>query len=157
MSDNLDKFLVDLDKIGRDLPAFEVQRAHRKYHLTALSRVVLRTPVDTGVTRGNWQSTIGSPATGVLPKRSAAEVQSEGQAVIANVPAFGISFISNNADHIEVLENGGFVPPNPGPSKDPRKGRKGRTLVEFGYSVQAPQGMVAITAAELDVTPLEQL
>ena len=50
-------------------------------------------------------------------------------------------YLTSYQSYIEILENGGFIPKNPGPSKDPRPGRKGRILVSQGHSTQAPQGM----------------
>ena len=64
-------------------------------------------------------------------------------------PQRQVVYISNNVDHIEVLEDGLYQPPDPGPSKDRRKGRHGEILVRGGFSVQAPQGMVKVTIQEI--------
>lgn len=149
MSDNLPDFLIQLGKEAQALPANLVVTTHRVLHLEALRRVVQKTPVDVGTARANWQSTLEAPAAGHVAVRSAEEVNAEGARVIAGVKPYTASFITNNSDHIEILELGGFVPPDPGPSKDPRKGRKGRVLVQGGYSVQAPHGMVGVTVEEL--------
>lgn len=90
-------------------------------------RVILRTPVDTGRARGNWQATTGSPATGELGENRNAKVGTA-PALRALEVARGWKvgsasiFLTNNLPYIERLEN--------------------------GYSGQAPQGMVAITVAE---------
>lgn len=120
---------------------------HRAVHLEALRRIIKRTPSDTGRLRGNWQTTVGAPASGTVPKD--VNAISQGLAVLSQLGLFETTWITNNLDYASYIENGQFVPPDPGPSKDPRKGRKGRVLVKGGYSVQAPQGMVAITLDEL--------
>lgn len=152
MSDNLREFTLDLDKVAQTLPAETVQKAHRALHLQALGRIVRRTPVDTGRARGNWQSSTGQPITSTVERLdpSGASSLQEGQQVAARIAPFDASFIANSLDYITVLENGGFVPPDPGPSSDPRPERKGRVLVRGGYSVQAPQGMVGLTFQELE-------
>ncbi len=71
---------------------------------------------------------------------------------LGNLPPYQITWLTNNLPYIEVLEFGKFVPENPGPSKDPRKGRKGRILVKDGYSVQAAQGMARVTLAEIEAS-----
>jgi hypothetical protein len=149
VSDNLDEFNRELADAARDLTEREIVLLHQRTHLDALGRVVKRTPVDTGRTRGNWQSTLGAPASGEVAARTGEAVNAEGLQVIGDVEPFGVSAITNNLDHILVLEEGGFVPTDPGPSKDRRPSRKGRVLVEGGFSVQAPRGMVAITVEEL--------
>lgn len=149
MSDNLEEFTRDLERAAEELPAAEVKKLHGFVHMQALRRIVFRTPRDLGTTVGNWQSSSGSPATGILPLRSEEEVIAEGERVVAQLQPFSVSYLTNNAEHILVLELGEFDPPDPGPSRDPRKGRKGRELVKGGFSVQAPRGMVAITVEEL--------
>ena len=128
----------------------EVARFARRIALDALRRIVFRTPVDDGPARGGWMVSIGSPATGpgIADPGGGSTVQ-RGSILIAGAPPFQTIHITNNQDHILILEEGGFVPPDPGPSKDPREGRKGRILVSGGYSVQAPRGMAAITVEEI--------
>ena len=163
MSDNLREFSLELDRAATEIPAELVTTVHKKLHLEALGRIVRRTPVDTGRARGNWQSTVGSPAGGereVAPLEPLKEKDIPASTVVAlfdgalrdvrGMEPFSVSYLTNNLNYISVLEEGGFVPPDPGPSSDPRKDRKGRVLVRGGYSVQAPQGMVALTFAELE-------
>lgn len=162
MTDNLREFNLELERIAKSLPEEQVTTVHRVLHLDALSRIVRRTPVDTGRARGNWQSTIGTPAEGSLAveDRDGAPTIAAGSKVAQSIPPFSQSFISNNVEHIRVIEEGGFIPKDPGPSKDPRGkpgsgksgDRWGRVLVRGGFSVQAPAGMVAITFEELNQT-----
>jgi hypothetical protein len=66
-----------------------------------------------------------------------------GQGTIKSSPPFCVIWISNNVPYIGVLEYGLFEPPNPGVNRD------GDVKVSGGYSVQAPEGMVMVTLAEL--------
>lgn len=165
MTDNLREFTLELDRIAQTVPEELVTTVHRKMTIDALSKIVIRTPVDTGRARGNWQTTIDTPASSVLDieDKSGGPTIEAGTQVARRIPPFSQSFISNNVEHILVLEQGGFIPKDPGPSKDPRGkpgsgkqgDRWGRVLVRGGYSVQAPQGMVALTFEELNQTQPE--
>lgn len=107
--------------------------------LEAHRRVVLKTPVDTGRARGNWQPTSGDPAEGALENTldpSGAATISQGAAVAKKLKYGDTAFTVNNLPYINALEN--------------------------GHSQQAPQGMVALTVEELKnvsdaiVTEIEQ-
>lgn len=93
--------------------------------LEAVGRIVRRTPVDTGRARGSWQVTVGSPASGVpdrLDLAGTAEPDKVGR--MAGSILFGIpTYIVSNLDYMDKLEH--------------------------GSSKQAPNGMVALTAAEI--------
>ncbi len=97
-------------------------RAVRKIALDAFSEVILRTPVDTGRARGNWQASIGTiPATRLeqFDPGGAATIAST-QGVVAGFEPGAVVYLANNLPYIERLEN--------------------------GYSKQAPEGMVRLTA-----------
>jgi hypothetical protein len=64
-------------------------------------------------------------------------------------PALQRFIVSNLTDHAWVLDQGAFEPPNPGPSKDPRPERRGRVLVQDGFSTQAPDGIIGPTISEV--------
>ncbi len=103
----------------------EVVTLHRLLSLEMLRRLVLRTPVDTGRARGEWQLTIGAASDaelGRLDPGGGAEL-SLAVAKLAVLPPFSQVWISNNLDYIEVLE--------------------------AGSSQQAPEGFFSITVAEL--------
>ena len=114
--------------------AFERMMEHlrmviRAIALEALKRIVLRTPVDKGRARGNWFVSIGGSApieiTTQTDKNGSVTI-SRGSEIIGtyeNQDGFPIISIYNNLPYINRLET--------------------------GYSGQAPEGMVAITAAEL--------
>jgi hypothetical protein len=138
---NLRAITRQLNAIGRRLPLTTVTPVQRAAALEALSGAVLATPVDTGDARKGWQVTVGSiPSADELTDDPVAA----GTATIEQAQPFSVIWITNNRPYIEILENGGFVPPDPGPSKDPRPDRKGRVLVRGGYSIQAPRGMLGI-------------
>ena len=64
------------------------------------SSVIRMTPVDSGRAKGNWQCTIGSPATG--------ENMTDESAMIATVPrhAGSVVYLTNNLPYIQKLEYG---------------------------------------------------
>lgn len=98
-----------------------------KIGFEALKRVVQKTPVDTGRARGNWQVSVGQPIETVRDERDkrGGRTISEGFDVMdAQAQPYGVVYISNNVDYIGPLED--------------------------GSSKQAPEGMVAVTVAEIE-------
>lgn len=97
--------------------------------LDGLTRIVQRTPVDTGRARGNWTVSIGSEdfAQYQIEDRNGGATIQKGAAIIQTfdeVPGFPSIFIQNNLPYIERLED--------------------------GYSKQSPpNAMVALTLTEL--------
>lgn len=68
------------------------------------SQVIHDTPVDEGRARGNWQTTTGSPASGVLDIRSESATLAE---LKANVGGAGkVTYLANNLPYIYRLEMG---------------------------------------------------
>ena len=95
----------------------------------ALRRVKLKTPVDTGHAQNNWLLNVGSPDTGGTVSQAgvATDVFAARNAdALANYPEgkYPAIYIQNNLPYILALE--------------------------YGYSKQAPAGMVAVTVAELE-------
>jgi hypothetical protein len=148
---NIAQFEKEVKDFTKGLTDTELPLFIKKIVLELLRRVVMRTPVDTGHARGNWNVAIGQPDLSVTGKddKIGTAVLARGLQALTNMPPFSIVWVSNNVQYIDVLEFGGFEPPNPGPSKDPRPGRKGRILVKDGFSTQAPQGMLGLAIAEL--------
>jgi len=118
---NLRAFNRELTTLAKRLPAESVKVLQRKIVLEALSRIVLKTPVDTGRARGNWQTTVN---TSPDDEKLSSDPVADGLGAIAKVPDFAIVYITNNVPYIVYLESG-------------------------TVSKQAPQGMVAITVEEL--------
>jgi hypothetical protein len=135
------KFELDLSrfakKVGGD--GGRMDTVIRKIGLELFSRLVLRSPVGNpdrwkhpvkgyvgGRFRANWQVSIGLPAAHALDltDRSGSATITKGAAVIANVRADRMLFFVNALPY-------------------------GRRL-EYGWSGQAPAGMVRVTIAEFN-------
>lgn len=154
MITNLRKFEEELAEVGELVTRQAAAEKIREIALFVLVGAYNKTPVDTGFAKSNWRVTIGQAPQSTVYKNygveALANVDVIGKALIVldRVKGFEQVFISNNVAYFDVLEYGGFVPPNPGPSKDNRPGRKGQILVSGGFSVQAPHGMLSVTLAE---------
>lgn len=132
MSDDIAKMNRSLDKFNAEVKEFfknklpkEVIQAQKKLVLEALKRVVMRTPVDTGRARGNWQVTIARPSDSVIDAedKTGSDTISKGLSALSALPPYQVVWISNNVDYIEFLEE--------------------------GTSQQSPKGMVRLTVIEL--------
>lgn len=88
------------------------------------SRVVMRTPVDFGRARANWQVTFGSPGVWKSKDINWQGSLARAKAKIATWDKSGDIFLTNNLPYIGRLEN--------------------------GWSAQAPNGMVSRTVVEFD-------
>ena len=126
---NADKFSVELDKVFDQLKN-NTQNFKRTFALNILSRIVYRTPVDTGRARANWQVSNVSPNTNERkrfkknqPNAVATDTVARGQKNIDKNKEGQSIWIANNLPYIQRLESG-------------------------TWSKQAPQGMVAISIEE---------
>jgi hypothetical protein len=99
------------------------------------SKIIKRTPVDTGRLRGNWQATIGSAALGALFRTS--DPTSEVQILCAQAPG-NIYWMVNNLPYATVAEYGLW---------GSGAGATDKTTRE-GFSIQSPYGMVRVTVSE---------
>lgn len=113
-----------------DLDAFlrsATLEATKKVAMELLSRVVMKSPVDTGRFRGNWTVSLNAPdisvTDGVDPSGGATIAR--GSSVITGMREPQVVYVSNNLPYAQRLEE--------------------------GSSKQAPAGMVAVTLAELSV------
>ena len=118
----------------------KVNTATRMIALEVFRRVILKTPVETGRARGNWQCSIGVPIVAMnsgddwlkgdsdaglkYDKSGSGAIQAAADQVMSWKPGDVAIFLTNNLPYINRLEH--------------------------GYSNQAPAGMVAITIAEFD-------
>lgn len=126
---NADKFSVELDRVLEQLKT-DTQTFKRVFALNLLSRIVYRTPVDTGRARANWQVSNVSPNTNERkrfkknqPNAVATDTVARGQKNIDKNKEGQSIWIANNLPYIQRLESG-------------------------TWSKQAPQGMVAISIEE---------
>ena len=102
----------------------EMEAAARALALDLFSAIMVRSPVDTGRFRGNWQIDINSPAAAALDKFDKA-----GQETI-------------------LAETAKLVGYRLGATIAMRNNVPYSVRLEYGYSGQAPKGMVRITLAE---------
>lgn len=116
-------FSSDVTKWTRKVES-RLDTAFRKIALDVFSRVILRSPVDTGRFRGNWQVSIGAIPSGTveLNDKTGQATISSVQAEVLNLKAGEIIFLVNNSSYSLPLE--------------------------YGHSSQAPNGMVRLTVQE---------
>lgn len=105
-----------------------VNKLMRGLGFEALNRLMLKTPVDTGRARANWNTSVGRPDTSTNDAATSSDVaskQAEGATVIARTDFAGGDdlYVTNGLPYIDDLEK--------------------------GHSKQAPAGMVAVTVEEL--------
>lgn len=125
MTSNLEQFNREVNEFAKSI-GVKVSSLQKKIVLEALRRIVMKTPVDTGRARGNWQVTISSPSEKVMPNtfdKGGTETIQKALTVIEAIPPYSVVWISNNVNYI--------------------------TFLEEGSSQQAPSGMVALTVEEL--------
>lgn len=124
--------------------------------LNLFKQVILKTPVDTGRARGNWQTTVGGYAQGTTGAKSESEVLNEMVQTLQGERIKKGFFLTNNLPYIQKLEYGGY--PNPakdgtyvgeGKTKGPFTGPGFYKFSENGFSKQAPQGMVRISIQQI--------
>ena len=125
MTDNLGQF----DAVIRDWTEAaqqDLKLAFQEITFEVFTRVVLRSPVDTGRFRGSW----------------VIDLNSRSDAIPDNIVAGGVAIslgretidASNIGDTINIFNNQPYS-----------------VALEFGHSIrQAPQGMVRVTLAEID-------
>ena len=109
--------------------------AVRRIALEMFRRIILKSPVDTGRFRGNWQLAIGSVPEGTLEldDKTGTATIAKGAATVMGINAGDTIYFANNLPYARRLEEGGY-PDGP--------------KVENGRSSQAPNGMVALTIQE---------
>ena len=109
--------------------------AVRKIALEMFRKIILKSPVDTGRFRGNWQLAIGSVPDGTLEldDKTGTATIAKGAATALGFNAGETIYFANNLPYARRLEEGGY-PDGP--------------KVENGRSSQAPNGMVALTIQE---------
>lgn len=102
----------------------EPLRVQREVFIEASRRVVMRTAVDSGRARANWHAELGAPTVQITEATDkTGSLAIAGAAMLPALPDMTMYF-TNNLPYIEPLEN--------------------------GWSMQAPQGMVKITALEFE-------
>ena len=142
MPTNYREFVKELRAQGQAIPAQVFVPWFREISFRLLELTAQATPRDTGGASQGWHLTINAASGQDVVAPSLGAALAAGAQQLLPLQLGDTVVLQNNRAHIRVLEEGLFVPPNPGPSKDPRPGRQGRILVRDGYSVQAPHGML---------------
>lgn len=119
-------FALDLRKFADSIPKELVKPVVQKFAMHALNGVVMKSPVDLGTFRGNWNVAVNAIdySVSAATDKSGGATIAKGAAVIEAAKPDQAIFISNNLPYATALEN--------------------------GHSKQAPIGMVAVTFAELE-------
>lgn len=117
-----ERFVSDLRKFAEKTKR-SLDQTCRAVSIKWFSATILSTPVDTGRLRGNWQVTQGAPAGGIT-----ARLDPSGQGIIADVTqhAGGLGSLTYLVNNLEYA-----------------------TAIEYGHSMQAPEGMVRINFARI--------
>lgn len=135
----------------------------RRVAIDACSRVIMKTPVDTGRARANWVISIDTPASGGGTADGSGETKSVTQngvgqsgakdRAIADITAAGalsghVLWLTNTVPYGRVLEYGTY--PYPPARGTWVKGKGYEIRSKGGYSKQAPAGMVRVTVLEVE-------
>lgn len=115
----------DIAKFMNDTDA-ELTKRFRRVSLKALAMVVDATPVDTGCARANWNVKDGFPNeyyNSAITDNSGGKTIANGTSVISSATPDKTLYLTNSTPYIGVLE--------------------------WGYSIQAPAGMVKPTVVTL--------
>lgn len=98
---------------SKDIRSFvsKAVQAHSKITRAAtlelFSGVIKDTPVDTGRARGNWQTSVGSPAAGELDREDKSGALAMAEVQQKAPPGAGqVTLLTNNLPYIEALERG---------------------------------------------------
>lgn len=114
----LRQFTVKADKAA--------DKTVRAVTLALFREVIQRTPVDTGRLKGNWQTTVGVPATGQLPRNDPAGALAFGDAVMKVGGIGSVTYLANNLPYASRIEYDGWS------------------------HTKAPAGMVRVSFARID-------
>lgn len=117
------EFALSVAKFAEAAPE-QAREVVRKVSAEVLTKVVLRSPVDTGRFRANWVTTFGAPGI-----RTTAEVDPSGQGAITR----GIATIRRAYGDLDIFITNSLPYAIP---------------LEYGYSKQAPAGMARLTVTE---------
>lgn len=116
------KWSIPLDKLAEKVKQ-DLQTVARKATLEVFRAVVLRSPVASGRFRANWNVNYGAPLYAVTDSTDRTRGVAEANRSLT-LPVGGVVFLSNGLPYAKRLE--------------------------YGYSKQAPNGMVRTAAIEFD-------
>lgn len=116
-----------------------VDETLRAVALELFGSVIKDNPVETGRAKGNWQTTIGAPASGEVDRLGDSAALAEMRSVTAQFSAGKTIYLTNNLPYIWKLEYGGY---GTGPGATEKTGGT-------GFSIQAPAGFVRKNVARI--------
>ena len=116
----MSSFSIPLDRLAKKYEQ-DLERVVRQATFQLFNDVQLRSPVDTGRFRGNWNVSYRAPNYSTQLVSTASRASSEVQKALT-LPVGGITYMSNGLPYARRLE--------------------------YGYSKQAPSGMVRISVRE---------
>ena len=105
-------FASDVAKYAK-LAGASVDETGRAIVLELFRSVIKDTPVDTGRARGNWQTTIGTPASGTTDRLGEEESLAEVSQQAASFGAGKVIYLTNNLPYIYRLEFLGWSQQSP--------------------------------------------
>ncbi|MBX5238625.1 HK97 gp10 family phage protein [Rhizobium sp. NLR22b] len=119
-------FAVGLGQLADELTDDAILAVTKKVTLQALRGVVLKSPVDTGRFRGNWNVSVNvaDMSTSDSLDKNGGSTITRGAAVVEALVPYTVVWVSNGLPYARRLEN--------------------------GHSKQAPAGVVALTVAEIE-------
>jgi len=127
MPTNLPAFNVAMEAAAKKVAGDEI-KFYQSVCLEVFIRIIMRTPVDTGRARGNWQIEINQMAEGTVEEYSKEDddltVILKQDSKLSSIQAFSVVHITNNVEYVYYLEY-------------------------EKRSSQHPEGMVEVTVAEM--------
>lgn len=140
------KFAADVRKWA-ELTTRTTEQAVRGIAIALFRDIVQATPVDTGRLRGNWQTTMGAPASGEIDREDKSGNAAGGEIVtVVGQLKDGSVFLTNNLPYAGVVEFGEY----PDPVKKGTRVETGKNKGQYeirskgGFSKKAPQGMLRL-------------
>lgn len=106
-------FASDVEAYAKKAGA-SLDETSRAIVLELFGSVIKDTPVDTGRAKGNWQTTIGAPASGMVDRLGESEALADVSQQTASFGAGKVIYLSNNLPYIYRLEYDGWSKQAPG-------------------------------------------
>lgn len=136
--DSMDEFRRAFNRAVTSLPVEALSRVQRSAMLAAFQAISVRSPVATGMFRGNNlvssnsipSQPVATPDTSGTVSMAAAKTQ------IEKLPVFGIAYISNPLPYAPTIEFGLFPRP---------RGAANGLVTADGFSKQAPRGVYRVS------------
>lgn len=103
---NLKSFNTAIAAATTELPAEQVKLVQKKLAMDLLRGVMEKSLVDTGLSRGNWHVSIGSPSDALKGLQNEAAVTAAAAAGLEALGDFDVVYLNNNVHYVSYLENG---------------------------------------------------